>query len=156
MYNDENDYELLYLIKEENEDAKEVFFEKYRPLVEMKANKFYSMYKNNGYELNDLIQEGMLALNSAIKDYEHEKDVKFNTFANVCIDRQLLSYIRDFNRQKHQVLNSSVSIDAEDKYIDEKGAFDISKCDLIAYANGGYYPLGEKLGKFGFSVQKKK
>ncbi len=115
MYNDENDYELLYLIKEENEDAKEVFFEKYRPLVEMKANKFYSMYKNNGYELNDLIQEGMLALNSAIKDYEHEKDVKFNTFANVCIDRQLLSYIRDFNRQKHQVLNSSVSIDAEDK-----------------------------------------
>ena len=42
------------------------------------------------------------------------------------------------------------------KYIDEKGAFDISKCDLIAYANGGYYSLGRKLGKFGFSVQKKK
>ena len=49
-----------------------------------------------------------------------------------------------------------ISIDADDKYIDEKGAFDISKCDLIAYANGGYYPLGKKVGKFGFSVQKKK
>lgn len=49
-----------------------------------------------------------------------------------------------------------LSIDAEDKYIDEKGAFDISKCDLIAYANGGYYSLDKKLGKFGFSVQKKK
>ena len=49
-----------------------------------------------------------------------------------------------------------VSIDADEKYIDEKGAFDISKCDLIAYANGGYYSLGKKIGKFGFSVQKRK
>lgn len=49
-----------------------------------------------------------------------------------------------------------LSIDADEKYIDEKGAFDISKCDLIAYANGGYYSLGKKIGKFGYSVQKKK
>ena len=48
-----------------------------------------------------------------------------------------------------------VAIDADEKYIDEKGAFDISKCDLIAYANGGYYPLEKKIGKFGYSVQKK-
>jgi len=48
-----------------------------------------------------------------------------------------------------------LSIDVDDKYIDEKGAFDISKCNLIAYANGGYYPLGKKIGKFGFSVEKK-
>jgi len=46
-------------------------------------------------------------------------------------------------------------IDADEKYIDEKGAFDISKCNLMAYANGGYYSLGKKLGKFGYSVQKK-
>ena len=49
-----------------------------------------------------------------------------------------------------------LSIDADEKYIDEKGAFDISKCDLIAYANGGYYPLGKKIGRFGFSVKKRK
>lgn len=47
-------------------------------------------------------------------------------------------------------------IDADEKYIDEKGAFDISKCNLIAYANGGYYSLGKNKGKFGFSVKKKK
>ena len=47
-------------------------------------------------------------------------------------------------------------IDADDKYIDDNGAFDISKCKLIAYANGGYYSLGKKIGKFGYSVQKKK
>lgn len=49
-----------------------------------------------------------------------------------------------------------LAINANDKFINEKGAFDISKCDLISYANGGYYSLGKKLGKFGFSVQKKK
>ncbi len=49
-----------------------------------------------------------------------------------------------------------LSIDADDKYIDKNGGFDISKCNLIAYANGGYYELGKKIGKFGYSVEKKK
>ena len=48
-----------------------------------------------------------------------------------------------------------LSIDPDEQYIDENGEFDISKCNLIAYANGGYYTLGKKLGKFGYSVQKK-
>lgn len=57
----------------------------------------------------------------------------------------------------HTMFSAEVlSIDADEKYIDEKGAFDISKCNLIAYANGGYYTLGNKMGKFGFSVAKKK
>ena len=49
-----------------------------------------------------------------------------------------------------------LSIDADEKYIDKKGAFDISKCDLITYANGKYFALGKILGKFGYSVQKNK
>ena len=56
----------------------------------------------------------------------------------------------------HLFIAEVLSIDADDKYINEKGAFDISKCDLIAYANGGYYSLDKKIGKFGFSVEKKK
>lgn len=56
----------------------------------------------------------------------------------------------------HMFIAEVLCINADEKYIDEKGAFDISKCDLIAYANGGYYPLGNKVGKFGFSVEKKK
>ena len=49
-----------------------------------------------------------------------------------------------------------LAVNADEKYFDKKGAFDISKCNLIAYANGGYYALGKKVGKFGYSVQKKK
>lgn len=57
----------------------------------------------------------------------------------------------------HNMFVSEVlAINADQKYIDEKGAFDISKCDLISYSNGNYYSLGKKIGKFGYSVQKKK
>ena len=56
----------------------------------------------------------------------------------------------------HTFIAEVLSIDADEKYIDEKGSFDISKCNLIAYANGGYYQLGKKIGKFGYSVEKKK
>ena len=63
--------------------------------------------------------------------------------------------IRDLG--SHSMFIADVlSIDPDEKYIDENGEFDISKCNLIAYANGGYYPLGDKLGKFGYSVQKEK
>ena len=55
----------------------------------------------------------------------------------------------------HVFIADVLAINADERFIDEKGAFDISKCDLIAYSNGHYYSLGKKLGKFGFSVQKK-
>ena len=56
----------------------------------------------------------------------------------------------------HMFVAEILGINADEKYINENGAFDISKCDLIAYSNGNYYSLGKKIGKFGFSVQKKK
>lgn len=56
----------------------------------------------------------------------------------------------------HMFVAEVLAINADERYIDEKGAFDISKCDLIAYSNGNYYSLGKKIGRFGFSVQKNK
>ena len=55
----------------------------------------------------------------------------------------------------HMFVAEVLAIHADDKYIDDKGAFDISKCDLIAYANGKYMSLGKQVGKFGYSVEKK-
>lgn len=63
--------------------------------------------------------------------------------------------IKEFGSH-HMFIADVMSIDADEKYINKKGSFDISKCNLIAYANGGYYELGRKIGKFGFSVEKKK
>ena len=56
----------------------------------------------------------------------------------------------------NMIIAKVLSVDADDKYIDKSGAFDISKCNLISYANGGYFSQGEKIGKFGYSVQSKK
>lgn len=65
--------------------------------------------------------------------------------------------VQEMDLGSHTMFIANVlAIHADEEFFDEKGAFDISKCHLIAYANGGYYELGKKLGKFGFSVQKKK
>lgn len=65
--------------------------------------------------------------------------------------------IEERNYGSHtQFVAEVLAIQAEEAYIDEKGAFDISKCNLISYSNGGYYTQGKKIGKFGFSVQKRK
>lgn len=56
----------------------------------------------------------------------------------------------------NMIMAEVLSIDVDKKYIDNKGAFDISKCDLVAYANGKYFALGKQVGKFGFSVKKNK
>lgn len=100
------------------------------------------------------------------KDYDKFKEMKLEkekaNFVKVPLIKQSPISIECKVKQviplgSHDMFMAEVlSIDVEDKYIDEKGAFDISKCNLIAYANGGYYPLGKKIGKFGFSVEKKK
>lgn len=65
--------------------------------------------------------------------------------------------IEERNYGSHtQFVAEVLAIQADEKYIDEKGGFDISKCHLISYSNGGYYTQGKKIGKFGFSVKKKK
>lgn len=56
----------------------------------------------------------------------------------------------------HMFIAEVLAINSDKKFINEKGAFDISKCNLIAYSNGYYYQMGKKIGKFGFSVKKKK
>ena len=56
----------------------------------------------------------------------------------------------------HMFIADVLAINADSKYMDENGAFDIEKCNLISYANGGYYSQGKKIGKFGYSVQKNK
>lgn len=72
----------------------------------------------------------------------------------VCVECRVKE-IRELGSH-HMFMAEVLAIHADDKYIDEKGAFDIAKCDLMAYANGHYYSLGKKIGRFGFSVEKKK
>ena len=107
----DNDYELLYLISENNEEAKDLFYKKYKPIIELKARKFTKYVESKGYDYNALVQEGMIGLSKAIKDYSEQKDVQFTTFANLCIERQMFSFMRNISAGRHKVLNDSLSFD---------------------------------------------
>lgn len=110
-YASENDYELLYLISENNEEANEVIFKKYNPIIEYYAKKYLPLVSNKGIDYNDLYQEGLIGLNSAIEGYRDQKDIKFSTFAFICIKRRIFSAIRIASRKKHSILNDSYSIE---------------------------------------------
>jgi len=111
QYREYNDYELLNYISENNEEANEILFEKYKPLIVNISNKLYKYCKNKGLELNDLIQEGMLGLNLALKKYDQNKDASFYTYARKCIERKIISLVVSTCRLKHKILNDSVSFE---------------------------------------------
>ncbi len=111
-----NDYELLYLISENNEDAKELFYNKYKPIIEMKAKKLSKIAQSKGYDYNDLVQEGMVGLTNAINSFSDQKDVQFSTFANLCIERQMFSFIRNISAGRHKILNDSVSFETTNSF----------------------------------------
>ncbi len=110
-YRDYNDNELLDYIAENNEEANEILYEKYRPLITSVANKMSTSCKQTGIDINDLIQEGMLGLNQAIKHYSEQKEASFFTFAKTCIERRMLSLVIASKRQKNRILNDSLSLD---------------------------------------------
>lgn len=111
QYREYNDYELLNYISENNEEANEILFEKYKPLIVNISNKLYKYCKNKGLELNDLIQEGMLGFNLALKKYDQNKDASFYTYARKCIERKIISLVVSTCRLKHKILNDSVSFE---------------------------------------------
>lgn len=72
----------------------------------MKVSKYFII----GAEREDIVQEGMIGLYKAIQSYEEDKQNSFKSFANLCIERQLITAIKTSNRQKHMPLNSSLSL----------------------------------------------
>ncbi len=110
--NDEyNDYELLSYICENNEEANDIIYRKYEPLIVSTAKKYHVFCKDVGFELNDLIQEGWLALNKAINHFDEQKNVMFYSFAKLCIERNILSFVIKAENSKIKPLNNSIPLD---------------------------------------------
>lgn len=110
LYDNINDYDLLDKVSD-NEMATERLFEKYKPLINKIASKAYYKNKKSGLELNDLIQEGMIGFSVALNTYSDNKDASFFTFARMCIIRKISSSITKAKRQKHLILNESISVE---------------------------------------------
>ena len=108
-----NDYELLEYINSNNEEAYDLMFKKYKPLIVNISKKYKQLALKYGYEINDLIQEGMLGLNSAIETFDDSLNTKFYTLARVCIERRIINLFKIANREKYKILNESIPIENE-------------------------------------------
>ena len=100
------DEEVVKLIKNGDDEAFSYLLEKYKELINIKVSKYYII----GAERDDTIQEGTIGLFKAIKSFDATKQNSFKTFANLCIERQLITAIKSSNRQKHIPLNSYLSL----------------------------------------------
>lgn len=100
-----SDEQLIGMLREGNDGIMDYILGKYKPLVLRKANAMYLI----GGDTDDLIQEGMIGLFKAIRDYRAERESSFFHFAELCITRQLYSAVEASNRKKHAPLNSYVS-----------------------------------------------
>lgn len=109
-YDEYTDEELIAIMRNGNSDIMEYLIDKYKALVRKKARVLYLA----GGDQDDLIQEGMIGLFKAVRDYRADRSAQFSTFANLCVDRQLYHAVQSYNRQKHQLLNNSISLNSEE------------------------------------------
>lgn len=109
-YKEFNDYELLYGVKEKDDESLNIIFKKYEGLLSKVCSKYYKLYKYIGISYDDLIQEGRVGLYNAIKGYSDDESL-FYSFALLCIERKVKIFCRNYNSMKNYPLNFSVSED---------------------------------------------
>lgn len=122
-YENSKDEELILRIRDGEEKITDYIMEKYKNLVRSKAGSMYIL----GADREDLIQEGMIGLFKAIRDYDIGRDASFATFADLCVARQMYTAVQAAGRKKHAPLNSYVSLYAgngSDKTEEEKELLD--------------------------------
>jgi RNA polymerase sporulation-specific sigma factor len=103
---DLEDEEIIHRIRKGCKRGMEHLIEKYKPLVRAKSRSYFLV----GADREDIVQEGMIGLFKAIRDYREEKSIPFRMFAEMCITRQIITAVKTATRQKHIPLNSYVSL----------------------------------------------
>ncbi|NMB44896.1 MAG: sigma-70 family RNA polymerase sigma factor [Firmicutes bacterium] len=122
--NQELDLELLQLVREGNAEAREKLVQKYVPMVKHIVRNHYASF----LEFEDLMQEGLIGLLSAIDEYNPEKRVKFSSFAYLCIIRKIYNVIKQVNGNKHKALNDAISIHAFVNQEETRTVMDFMAC----------------------------
>ncbi|KSU57409.1 RNA polymerase sigma-H factor [[Bacillus] enclensis] len=102
-----DDEEIIEAVHQGNSEALDFLIKKYRNFVRAKARSYFLI----GADKEDIVQEGMIGLYKAIRDYKEDKLTSFKAFAELCITRQIITAIKTATRQKHIPLNSYVSLD---------------------------------------------
>lgn len=106
-----SDYELIYYIRQHDDESMEQLIAKYRLIIWKIVHKVCK-FKPIGFDKEDLFQEGMMALVDATRSYRDDKDASFSAFACVCIERQIRSYMRKTRTESYKLLSGAKSLDA--------------------------------------------
>lgn len=111
------DSELIQKINDNNEDAKDYLYQKYSLLIHKEVNRIKKLGIEKGIEYNDLLQDAMLAFSEAINKYDDESNVKFITFATLCIRRKLINTLHKYSTQKEYMNKNQIHLEdgLEDK-----------------------------------------
>lgn len=109
-YEECSDEELILRLRDGENHVMDYIMEKYKGLVRNKAKSMYLL----GADSEDLIQEGMIGLFKAVRDYDAGRDASFYTFADLCISRQMYTAVQASTRQKHAPLNWYISLSARE------------------------------------------
>ena len=125
-YDDLTDEELIAIIKSGDKQAFDYLINRYKELVNIKVSKYFII----GAEKDDIVQEGLIGLFKAIKSYKPDMKNSFKSFANMCIERQLITAIKTSNRQKHMPLNSYLSLNMS-AYDEDESESDTSLIDVF-------------------------
>lgn len=120
-YDQMADEKLIELIRSGKHEIADYLIEKYKGLVKSKARVLFLFDGDN----DDLMQEGMIGVFKAIRDYDESKDASFKTFVNICIDRQMYDAIRKSNRKSNSPLNSYIPFSYSGSEYNEEGISDI-------------------------------
>lgn len=120
-YKNLTDEALAELANKDEEGAAEFLFRKYKNVIRGRSNLYFMV----GADKEDLIQEGMIGLFRAITNYNPDREASFRTFADLCINRQMITAIKRAARLKHSPLNTSVSI--HDKYDSDENSKSIEE-----------------------------
>lgn len=106
-----NDYELVYYAQENDELASKILYDKYYVVLYNKALQAYKILKSKGLELSDVLLEIRFIFEKAIMDFDQNGTSSFSTFVNVCLDRQIVSLIARYSRNKYIALNDALSFE---------------------------------------------
>ena len=108
---DKNDFELVYLAQEGNEDAINSLYQKYKPIIVKKSKNAIMYATHHGIDINDIMQEAYIGLDEAIRNFSQNEKATFYTFALLCIDRKISNYLRKTTGSKGKILNDAITID---------------------------------------------
>ena len=106
-----NDFELVALAQENCEEAINILYNKYKPIIVKKSSYALSFVSHHGIDIYDIMQEAYLAFDEAIRNFSESNDTTFYTFSLMCIDRHISNYIRKNKMGKNRLLNEAVTID---------------------------------------------